>query len=560
MDRGTHTTATALIDAVRERTRTARVAEAAAFVAVGDWADAHTSGAVVGDPIGALGEWLDPEHAETLAGDQFLELGGPGAPVVAEFCISEIAAVRGCSFDAARRLVGDAVELRHRLPRVHARVVAGEVEVWRGRRIAQQTRVLSFDGARFVDANVAYVAGRATSGDIDRLVAEAAARFDPESLEAERLDADAGRHVTIDFSGLAYRDPLTGTLRGTVDVTGSLDLADALDLERAVAHVAGQLADLGSTDDLDVRRSIALGEIARRSDGIDTLAFSVGEASSSEERPVLRSKRDVVLYVHLDHAAITGTVHGFGPGIDACTGTTGIDLAHLDTPGMPRGLVTADQVRSWCGSPDTRVVVKPVIDLTAAPTSTVATSTVATSTVATPTVATPTVATSGSVTSAVATSAALGAAGGSVAGSASISVARLAVDGYRPTERIADHVRLRWPRCVFPYCTRSARASDLDHRNAYDPTTACGMGQTSTTNLYPLCRRHHRMKTHPELATGRRWSYRPTDPEQGEPPGVLLWTSPTGLTYLVDRDGTRPWSRPAPDPDDPDDPDDHPRD
>ncbi|HEY1133799.1 MAG TPA: DUF222 domain-containing protein [Nocardioides sp.] len=503
MDRGTHTTATALIDAVRGATRAARVAEAAAFVAVGDWADAHTSDAVVGDPIGALGEWLDHDHAETLAGDQFLELGGPGAPVVAEFCIGEIAAIRGCSFDAARRLVGDAVELRHRLPRVHARIVAGEVEVWHGRRIAQQTRVLSFEGAGFVDAHIAYVAGRATTGDVDRLVAEAAARFDPESLEAERLDADAGRHVTIDLSGLAYRDPLTGTLRGTVDVTGSLDLADALDLERAVAHVAGQLADLGSTDDLDVRRSIALGEIARRSDGIEVLDY---EASASDERPVLRSKRDVVIYVHLHQAAITGGLTGMGPGIDACTGTTGIDLARLDTPGMPRGILTADQVRAWCGSPNTRVIIKPVIELPA---------------------------------------------GASGAG--------LAVDGYRPTERIANHVRLRWPRCVFPFCTRSARASDLDHRNAYDPTAACGTGQTSTTNLYPLCRRHHRMKTHPELTTGRRWTYRPTDPERGEPPGALHWTSPTGLTYVVDPDGTRPWPPPGSDPDAPDAPDDHPR-
>ncbi|HEY1134289.1 MAG TPA: DUF222 domain-containing protein, partial [Nocardioides sp.] len=512
-----HTTATALIDAVQGTTRTARVAEAAAFVAVGDWADAHTSDAVVGDPIGALGEWLDQEYVETLAGDQFLELGGPGAPVVAEFCIGEIAAIRGCSFDTARRLVGDAVELRHRLPRVHARVAAGEVDVWRGRRIAQQTRVLPFEGAGFVDAHIAYVAGRATSGDVDRLVAEAAARFDPESLEAERLDADAGRHVTIDLSGLGYRDPLTGTLRGTVDVSGSLDLADALDLERAVAHVAGHLADLGSTDDLDVRRSIALGEIARRSDGIDTLAFSGEEASGAKERPVTRSKRDVVIYVHLDHAAITGTLTGMGPDIDACTGTTGIDLARLDTPGMPRGLVTTEQVRAWCGSPDTRVVVKPVIDLTVAP------------------------------NSAATTPVAVGAVGAAVAGSVSAGVTGLAVDGYRQTERIADHVRLRWPRCVFPSCTRSARTSDLDHRDRYDATAARGTGQTSTTNLYPLCRRHHRMKTHPELATGRRWTYRPTNPEQGEPPGALLWTSPTGLTYLVDPDGTRPWSPPGPD-------------
>ncbi|GAB3069223.1 HNH endonuclease signature motif containing protein [Nocardioides zeae] len=470
MDRGTRTTATALIDAVRERTHEARVAEAAAFVAVGDWAAAHTSDAVVGDPITSLGEW----DSEALSGDQFLELGGPGAPVVAEFCISEVAAARGCSFDAARRLVGDAVELRWRLPRVHARIAAGEVDVWRGRRVAQATRTLTFEGAGFVDRHVAYVAGKATGAEVDGLVAEAAARFDPETTEAERHAADGDRYLSIDLGEVGYADPLTGTLRGTVNVHGSLDLADALDLERSIAHVARQLGELGCDPNLDIRRSIALGEIARRCDGVATLEYDV-------EQPPTRARREVVLFVHLDQAAITGTLNGIGPRIDACTGMTGIDLARLDTPGAPRGAVTVEQVQSWCGSPDTRVTVKPVIDPTT----------------------------------------------------------DAAVDGYSPPDRIAEHVRARWPRCVFPYCTRSSRSADLDHCERYDENGR--PGQTSTRNLFPLCRRHHRMKTHPERRTGRRWTYRPTDPNAEELPNAVIWTSPMGLRYLVDRDGTRPW-------------------
>jgi hypothetical protein len=472
MDRGTHT-----IDAVRERTTAARVAEAAAFVAVGDWASAHTSDAVVGDPITVLGEW---HEAEALAGDQFLELGGPGAPVVAEFCIGEIAAARGSSFDAARRLVGDAVELRWRLPRVHARIAAGEVDVWRGRRIAQATRTLTFEAAGFVDRHVAYVAGKATGPEVDRLVAEAAARFDPETTEAERHAADGDRYLAIELGDVAYADPLTGTLRGTVNVHGSLDLADALDLERTVAHVARQLGDLGCDTNLDVRRSMALGEIARRCDGIAMLDYD-----EDQPRPAERTRREVVLFVHLDQAAITGTHNGIGPGIDACTGMTGIDLARLDTPGLPRGAVTVEQVQTWCGSPDTAVTVKPVIDLNT----------------------------------------------------------HDAVNGYTPPDRIADHVRARWPRCVFPYCTRSSRTADLDHCKPYEQDGP--PGQTSTRNLFPLCRRHHRMKTHREMTTGNRWTYRPTDPTQNEPPNAVIWTSPLGLRYLVDRDGTRPW------PDDP---------
>ncbi|MDQ1102978.1 HNH endonuclease signature motif containing protein [Nocardioides zeae] len=483
MDRGTRhtaaTAATALIDAVRERTHAARVAEAAAFVAVGDWATAHTSDEVVGDPITVLGEWHEESYAEKLAGDQFLELGGPGAPVVAEFCIGEVAAARGCSFDAARRLVGDAVELRYRLPRVHARIAAGEVDVWRGRRIAQATRTLTFEGAGFVDRHVAYVAGKATGPEVDRLVVEAAARFDPETTEAERAEADGGRHLTIELGDVGYADPLTGTLRGTVDVHGTLDLADALDLERTVAHVARQLVELGCDQDLDVRRSMALGEVARRCDGISTLEYDEGQPPTPT-----RTRREVVLFVHLDQAAITGTLTGFGPGIDACTGTTGIDLARLDTPGLPRGTVTAEQVQTWCASPDTTVTIKPVIDLNQ----------------------------------------------------------HDAVNGYTPPDWIADHVRVRWPRCVFPYCTRSSRTADLDHRQAYDENGP--PGQTSTTNLFPLCRRHHRMKTHRELRTGKRWTYRPTNPDNGEPPNALIWTSPTGQTYLVDPDGTHPWPPP----------------
>ncbi|WZH51139.1 MAG: HNH endonuclease signature motif containing protein [Nocardioides alkalitolerans] len=356
------------------------------------------------------------------------------------------------------------------------------------RRIAQATRSLTVEAASFVDRHIAYVAGKATGPEVDRLVAEAAALFDPETTEAERHAADGGRYLAIDLDDLAYADPLTGTLRGTVNVHGSLDLADALDLERTVAHVARQLAELGHDSDLDVRRSVALGEIARRCDGVTTLEYGAGEAPNGDQpQPVQRARREVVLFVHLDQAAITGTLNGTGPGIETCTGMTGIDLARLDTPGAPRGVVTVEQVQTWCAAPDTTVTVKPIIDLNQ----------------------------------------------------------HDAVNGYTPPDRIADHVRAAWPRCVFPYCTRSSRTADLDHSHPYEADGP--PGQTSTRNLFPLCRRHHRMKTHREMTTGNTWTYRPTDPSRGEPPNALLWTSPLGQRYLVDHDGTRPWPPPGPD-------------
>jgi hypothetical protein len=59
-----------------------------------------------------------------------------------------------------------------------------------------------------------------------------------------------------------------------------------------------------------------------------------------------------------------------------------------------------------------------------------------------------------------------------------------------------------------------------------DPADGGPPGQTATDNLACLCRLHHRMKTH------GGWTYTMVEP------GVFLWTSPHGYTYLRDPSGT----------------------
>ncbi len=103
-----------------------------------------------------------------------------------------------------------------------------------------------------------------------------------------------------------------------------------------------------------------------------------------------------------------------------------------------------------------------------------------------------------------------------------------AVDGHDPTDPMADYVRLRDPCCVFPGCRRPSRACDLDHIEPYIPPDDGGPpGQTSPEHLAPLCRHHHRVKTH------GRWTYRRL------PDGSYRWTTPTGRTIEVpgSRDG-----------------------
>ena len=78
---------------------------------------------------------------------------------------------------------------------------------------------------------------------------------------------------------------------------------------------------------------------------------------------------------------------------------------------------------------------------------------------------------------------------------------------------------------------------DTDHVIAH----AAG-GATCSCNTAPVCRRHHRLKTHTP------WTYTVIDP------GTYLWTSPHGYQFLRDRHGTTDVSRDRPPPRAPDPP------
>ncbi|HET6295312.1 MAG TPA: HNH endonuclease signature motif containing protein, partial [Kribbella sp.] len=85
---------------------------------------------------------------------------------------------------------------------------------------------------------------------------------------------------------------------------------------------------------------------------------------------------------------------------------------------------------------------------------------------------------------------------------------------YTPSAALDRYVRFRDRVCQFPGCNRPAEFTDLDHRDAF----AAG-GRTTATNLWCLCRHHHRLKHE------GGWQTRPN------PDGSYTWTSPTGRQY-----------------------------
>ena len=107
-----------------------------------------------GDALGRL-----PGQAATVwdHGETGIPVAGPGAPLIAEFSVTEFAAAIGLPTEAGKAYLGEAVELRYRLPRVWSRVVKGDLPAWRARRVARATIALSVEAAAYVDLHVAHV-------------------------------------------------------------------------------------------------------------------------------------------------------------------------------------------------------------------------------------------------------------------------------------------------------------------------------------------------------------------------------------------------------------------
>jgi hypothetical protein len=302
-----------LLESVRAHRQAEAREQVAVLTAVLDWASVNVA------DEDQTAELVDPMVEPAL------HLGGPGCPVIAEYAALDLAALMGMSTDAGLRYLAKTLELRHRLPRLYARVVRLEVPVWKAFRVAEQTISLPLAGAAQVDQAVAPFLGSCSWAQVDRAVEAARVRFDPAEAERRRIEAAEHRHADVWLG-----DTTTGA-SGTVEVTATLDLADALDLEEALREGAQTLADLGSTESLEVRRSQALGEMARHQLALD---LDTGEITSG-------TGRGVTIYAHLD--ANDPQAAGL-----------------VDNTLTP---VLIEQIRQWCQTAGTKVTIKPVIDL-----------------------------------------------------------------------------------------------------------------------------------------------------------------------------------------------------
>lgn len=483
--------ADATLDRARESQRRVNLADAEVMALAAHWADMHG----VLDGPGA-------DEGRALPGmERLIQYGGEGTPEVAEFAPAELAAELGISPAAGLSLIADALDLRHRLPRLWQRVLAGEVRRWMARKAAQETRELSVAAAGQVDARITPWVGRVGGGRFCDLLEAAVIAADPEAAR-ERADAAQDQRGVWVTSGL---NP------GERTVVAKTDTASAVMFDATIDRIAAGLRQLGDTDCHDRRRAKAIGVIANPQASLQLFDAVAHDAATTGMADVVADEYTAHGQQREDEGASSeGWVYRNTAQEDApdvwgrlsenaasrlqcmcgCHASQRFDPATLrpkatlyvhltresveSGSGVARvegvGPVTVDQVRELLGHGN--VTVKPVLDPENAP----------------------------------------------------------GVDGYEATDRLQEAVRILTPADAFPFATGCSRQTDLDHTIPYDHDHRRHSGdppQTRVGNLAPLSRRHHRVKTF------GRWDVR-------QPfPGIMIWRSPHNRYYLVDPTGTR---------------------
>ena len=546
----------ALLDLVSDTVATERRAGCRKLRLAAAWADCH-------------GDTGDPDQAarRSVLVDRLVRMGPLGTPLVTETCPSSLALAQRTSVTSARLLIGDALTIRHRLPRLWDRVVAGEVWGWKAREIARRTSELGPVAAGAVDAVV--------TGQVELL---AWGRFE-RLLDATLLQVDEATYQRRVARAAAQRDVrATQSSDGLRTLVARVEAGDAAAFLALVDRVAECLADDGDEDPVAVRRSRAVGIIAYQPRLRDLLARHA-------DRPDTHPTADVQVAAHqadptdpwaadLPTAGWETDRHGNvrQPGFDdldddcwTSQRPSTADVPDGEPPVDDKDLAWFQQQRDGDGAPSSPL--EPVVDAGSVPEAIRDHGLGPTASVPAPFVRQPrgsqfdlrpftTKEASGCGPRVVihvhVTDRTLVDQHGVVRTSdgpvtldqfrqwltqadSKITIrpildpaATSAVDAYEIPQRLRQAMSIRHPGSVWPFSPATSLTADgrldLDHTRPYGDHGP--PGQTSIGNLGPLTRTEHRAKTF------GGWQARQPDL------GTYLWRSPEGLIALTTNQGT----------------------
>ncbi|MFT4009628.1 MAG: hypothetical protein QM655_06240 [Nocardioidaceae bacterium] len=393
--------------------------------------------------------WADTHDPCTIPSDvaasgqrRAVEIGAAGTPSIDEYGADELGCLLQVSPYRARRLIADALNLRHRHPLLWQRVQAVEVEAWVAEKTARLAAGLSLDRARWLDEQTAEHAVELAPGRYLRLVEATVVKANP-----EKARRDAEEQATERFVHVGQADE-----HGNKTVFARGKAPQIVHLDAMIARIAQILAERGVRGSNDVLRSEALAILASPARAIQLLAeAAVRHQPDSEptESPTDETadetadeQADEEAAAAVDPEMLTALAAALAD-LDPAKLRPNVDLHVHIAPGSALarceelGPILISQLGSLFAG--CHITVKPILDL---------------------------------------------------AGQAP-------VDAYEIPIRIRETMAQRHPYEVFPYGSARGRSCELDHTIPYvSPDRGGPPGQTSVANLGPLSKHHHRLKTH----------------------------------------------------------------
>ena len=224
--------------------------------------------------------WADAHYLDS-GSDEYQPLihracawGGEGTPEVSEYCAAELGALQGTRMAAARTLIADALDLRYRLPRLWDRVLTGGVRAWQARKIAEQTRPLSWEACADVDHALSDFVGMMPWPRFATILSATILQADP-ALAAERAERARSTQDVFSFD----------SEDGLKTIVAKVVAGDAIWFLATVNRIADILTAHGDTDPIGARRARAIGILAQPAEALQLLIEHQHDATDKRHDP-----------------------------------------------------------------------------------------------------------------------------------------------------------------------------------------------------------------------------------------------------------------------------------
>ncbi|WP_329005771.1 13E12 repeat family protein [Kribbella sp. NBC_00709] len=495
-----------------------------------------------------------PDRAHRLArrsGDgreRAVVLGGDGCPEILEFAVAEFGVILGISPQVASGYLGHALALRHRFPFTWARLLAGDATPWKARRIVDDCAKLSAEAAAYVDRRVAPLIDSITPYRLEKIVKAAKMHAGPDLARAEAAEKACERGVFVGQSNehgtrTMYIKAAAGAVirnKATLDaIADALQVfGDTRGVQARRAEAVGIIADPRFTQELlDQARSQGLATPASHNPAPDSgcsgdVASDLASAGEARDRGCLNDSAGRSASAGpVGPATPSGSRWGDDDLLDDAVDSS--DEPCPDEDGEPLNAAAQRALRAQLARIKHDAYTNPSLDNPSTGAGSGRARVRPGQTEIYVHLTDHTLATGTGVLRAEGLGPMLAHQLTELVGHGPYTVKPIidlndavSVDAYEIPDRIRERVKLTHPVELFPYGTQETRrAMDLDHLRPYDPLGP--PGQTATSNLAPLGRFAHRVKTH---APG--WAVRRIDHL------TLEWTTPHGVRFHVDPTGT----------------------